>query len=123
MSTGTSVVSGTHFEEVMKGVDEETRKQVEDGLVFFSNETDTSAMGEKSRADKLRTAYNNLVEYLVSSSLNELNPHQMAFLCSGAIADSVTIQAAGGPKTVQLLPADFYASLLKTFSAPAPAEV
>ncbi len=120
MSTATSVVSGTNFEELMKGVDDETRKQVEDCLVIYATDADTSATAEKNRADKLRTAYNNLVDYLVSNRLNELTPQQGVFLSTGALGDVITVQIANAPKTVQLLPSDFYGELLKSLSAPSP---
>ena len=112
MSTATSAVTGVHFEKLMEGVDEETRKSVEDGLVFFANDADTSGTAEKSRADKLRTAYNNLVDYLVVNRLNEINGQQATFLCTGALGDTVTVQAAGG-KTLELLPTPFYEFLLQ----------
>lgn len=120
MSTATQVVSGTHFEALMEGVDAETRKQVEDILVFYANDVDTSATAEKARADKLRNAYNSLVDYLVNNRMNELNNQQTTFLCSGALGDVVTVQVNNAPKTVQMLPSDFYSELLKTFSAPSP---
>ena len=91
MSTATQTVTGTHYLELMKEVDAETRKQFEDGLLFFANDADTSGMAEKTRADKLRTAYNILVEYLVSNRLNDLTLEQRVFLCTGAIGDSVTV--------------------------------
>ena len=121
MSTATSVVSGIHFEQLMAGVDPETRKSVEDMLVFFANDADTSTTAEKLRADKLRTAYNNLVDFLVSNKLNDLNQQQMAFFCTGAIGDNITIQAGSGPRSFELLPADIYGELLKTFSVTDPA--
>jgi hypothetical protein len=116
MSTVTFLVSGAHFQELMKEVDPETRKQVEDGLVIFANDADTSGTAEKLRADKLRTAYNVLVEFLVSNRLNDLNPQQKTFLCSGAIGDTLIIQVNNAPKTLPLLPTEFYGFLLKTFS-------
>lgn len=119
MSATTSVVSGINFEQLMQGVDDETRKQVDDGLLLFANDADASATAEKYRADKLRIAYNALVDFLVSNKLNELNPHQITFLCTGSIGDKITVQIQNGPKEFQLLPADFYALLLKSFSDPA----
>ena len=118
-----NTVSGANFDQLMAGVDEETTKQVEDSLVIFANDTDTAATAEKYRADKLRIAYNALVDFLVSSKLNELNPHQIVFLSTGAIGDKITIQMQPAPKEIQLLPPAFYESLLKSFSAlttPAP---
>ncbi|HET9869007.1 MAG TPA: hypothetical protein VFR02_00725, partial [bacterium] len=119
MSTATQTVSGTHYQELMKEVDAETRKQFEDGLIFFANDADTSGMAEKTRADKLRTAYNLLVEFLVSNRLNDLNLEQRVFLCTGAIDDSVTVMVNNAPKVLALLPPEFYSLLLKTFSGPA----
>jgi hypothetical protein len=118
MSTATQTVTGTHYLELMKEVDAETRKQFEDGLLFFANDADTSGMAEKTRADKLRTAYNILVEYLVSNRLNDLNLEQRVFLCTGSIGDSVTVQFNNAPKVLNLLPPEFYSLLLKTFSGP-----
>ena len=120
MSTATSAVTGTHFEKLMEGVEAETRKQIEDTLVFFANDADTSATAEKSRSDKLRNGYNALVDFLVSNRLNDLNPQQMTFLCSGAIGDSITVQLAKETKTLYLLPIPLYQSLLKTFSGRTP---
>jgi hypothetical protein len=119
MSTATQTVSGTHYLELMKEVDAETRKQFEDGLLFFANDADTSGMAEKTRADKLRTAYNLLVEFLVSNRLNDLNLQQRVFLCTGSIGESVTVQVNNAPKTLTLLPPEFYSLLLKTFSGSA----
>ncbi|HXL72031.1 MAG TPA: hypothetical protein VN963_00260, partial [bacterium] len=70
MATTTFVVSGTHFEELLKGVDDETRKEVEDGLLLFANDADTSGTAEKYRSDKLRNVYNSLVDFLISNKLN-----------------------------------------------------
>ncbi|MGH7739778.1 MAG: hypothetical protein ACREL1_06490 [bacterium] len=119
MSTATQTVSGAHYLELMKDVPDETRKQFEDGLVFFANDADASGMAEKNRADKLRTAYNILVEFLVSNRLNDLNVEQRVFLCTGAIDDNITILFNNAPKSFSLLPPEFYSLLLKTFSGPA----
>ncbi len=119
MSTATQIVSGTQYLELMKDVDAETRKQFEDGLVFFANDADSSGMAEKTRADKLRTAYNTLVDYLVSNRLNDLNLQQRVFLCTGSIGESITVQVNNAPKTLPLLPPEFYSLLLKTFSGSA----
>lgn len=118
MSTATQVISGTHYEKLMEGVDAETRTIVENCLVFFANDADTSATEEKARSDKLRTAYNTLVDFLVSNRLNELNTHQAAFLCTGAIADSILVQSTS-PKTITLLPSQLYLKLIDNFSKPA----
>src|SRR5580693_3025916 len=83
MSTATQSVTGTHYEQLMKGVDSEVRDKVEDFIRFFANDADTSALAEKSRSDKLRNAYNALVDYIVSNLLNNLNPEQSTFLCTG----------------------------------------
>ena len=120
MSIATSVVTGTHYEKLMEGVDTETRKQVEDSLVFFANDADTSATAEKLRSDKLRSGYNNLVDFLVSNKLNELNEQQMVFLCSGAIGDVINVQVNNAAKSISLLPPDFYSYLLKSLSDPKP---
>ena len=103
MSTATQIVSGTHYLELMKEVDAETRKQFEDGLVFFANDADTSGMAEKNRADKLRTAYNTLVEYLVSNRLNELNLQQRVFLCTGSIGESITVQVNNAVAVINIV--------------------
>ncbi len=127
MSTATQSVTGTHYEQLMKGVDGEVRGKVEDFIRFFANDADTSALAEKSRSDKLRNAYNALVDYIVSNLLNNLNPEQSTFLCTGAIGDKITVQTEKETKAIELLPTHFYASLLKTFSGrnpetiPAPA--
>lgn len=116
MATTTFVVSGTHFEELLKGVDDETRKDVENGLLLFANDADTSGTAEKYRSDKLRNVYNALVDFLVSNKLNELNPNQITFLCTGAIGDKITLQMPPNTKEIQLLPTEFFVSLLKSFS-------
>ncbi len=127
MSTTTQTVTGAHYESLMKSVDSEVRQQVEDNIVFFANDADPSAMAEKSRSDKLRRAYAKLVDWIVSNRLNELTPHEAAFLNAGAIGDVITVQLAKETKTIHLLPTPFYESLLKSFSGrnpetiPAPA--
>src|SRR5579872_1381391 len=104
MSTTTSTVTGAHYESLMKGVDAEVRQQVEDNIVFFCNDADTSAIAEKSRSDKLRRSYDKLVDWIVSNRLNELNSQQSTFLCTGAIGDIITVQLAKETKTIDLLP-------------------
>jgi hypothetical protein len=127
MSTATQSVTGTHYEQLMKGVDSTVRDKVEDNLRFFANDADTSATAEKFRSDKLRNAYNALVDHLVSNFLNNLNPEQSTFLSTGAIGDKITIQTEKETKHIELLPTAFYESLLKSFSVrdpetiPAPA--
>jgi hypothetical protein len=127
MSTATQSVTGTHYEQLMKGVDSEVRDKVEEFIRFFANDTDTSALAEKSRSDKLRNAYNALVDYIVSNLLNNLNPEQSTFLCTGAIGDKITVQTEKETKVIELLPTPLYESLLKSFSGrnpetiPAPA--
>ncbi len=127
MSTATQSVTGTHYEQLMKGVDSGVRDKVEDFIRFFANDADTSATAEKLRSDKLRNAYNALVDFIVSNLLNNLNPEQSTFLCTGAIGDKITVHTEKETKAIELLPAPFYQSLLKSFSGrnpetiPAPA--
>ncbi|HJT25474.1 MAG TPA: hypothetical protein VJ873_12950, partial [bacterium] len=116
MSTATQSVTGTHYEQLMKGVDSEVRDKVEEFIRFFANDADTSAVAEKSRSDKLRNAYNALVDYIVANLLNNLNPEQSTFLCTGAIGDRITVQTEKETKHLELLPPPLYESLLKTFS-------
>jgi len=116
MSTATQSVTGTHYEQLMKGVDSEVRDKVEDFIRFFANDADTSAIAEKSRSDKLRNAYNALVDYIVPNLLNNLNPEQSTFLCTGAIGDKITVQTEKETKVIELLPTPLYESLLKSFS-------
>jgi hypothetical protein len=111
-------VTGNHFEKLMEGVDEPTRKQFEDCLAFFAADADTSSAAEKTRSDKLRTGYNNLVDFLVMNRMNELNPQQITFLCTGAMGDTITLQNPA--RTMELLPTDFYNSLIASFSKPNP---
>src|SRR5579872_4194431 len=120
MSTTTSTVTGAHYESLMKGVDSEVRQQVEDNIVFFSNDADTSAVAEKSRSDKLRRSYDKLVDWIVSNRLNELTPQEAVFLNTGAIGDVITVQLPKETKTIELLPNHLYESLLKTFSKRTP---
>jgi len=120
MSIATNPVTGTHYEALMKGVDSDTRDKVETHIVFFANDADTSAIAEKQRSDKLRNGYNALVDFLVGNLLNNLNPQQATFLCTGAIGDTITVQLEKETKTIELLPTSFYETLLKTFSAPNP---
>ncbi len=118
MSTATQVISGIQFEKVMEGVDAETRTIVENCLLFFADDTDTSTTAEKARSDKLRAAYNTLVDFLVSNRLNELNPQQTAFLCTGALADNIAVQS-GTPRAVEMFPSELYKHLVDIFSKPA----
>ena len=120
MSTATQTVTGAHYESLMKGVDSEVRQQVEDNIIFFANDADTSATAEKSRSDKLRRSYDKLVDWIVSNRLKELTPQEAVFLNTGAIGDVITVQLEKETKTIDLLPASLYASLLKTFSGRTP---
>ena len=120
MSTATQSVTGTHYEQLMKGVDSEVRDKVEEFIRFFANDADTSATAEKLRSDKLRNAYNALVDYIVPNLLNNLNPEQSTFLCTGAIGDKITVQTDKMSKAIDLLPTPLYESLLKTFSGRTP---
>ena len=120
MSTATQGVTGIHYEELMKGVDAETREIVEKMIVIFCNDEDQSAAEEKARSDKLRNAYNTLVDFLVNNKLNDLNPQQATFLCTGALGDTITVHAVNPPREIELLPPAFYDMLLKTFSRPDP---
>jgi hypothetical protein len=120
MPNATQNITGKHYEQLMKKVDPEVRQQVEDFIAFFANDADTSAPAEKSRSDKLRNAYNKLVDWIVSNRLNELTPHEATFLCTGAIGDTITVQLEKETKTIDLLPALLYESLLKTFSGRTP---
>jgi hypothetical protein len=120
MSTATQGVTGIHYEELMKGVDDETRELVERMIVNFCNDEDQSAAEEKARSDKLRSAYNTLVDFLVNNKLNDLNPQQKVFLCTGAIGDLITVQAVKPPRELDLLPTHFYDMLIKIFSGPDP---
>ncbi len=79
MSTATQTVTGAQYESLMKGVDDEVRQQVEDNIVFFANDADTAATAEKQRSDRLRRAYDKLVDWIVSNRLNELTPQAAVF--------------------------------------------
>lgn len=116
MSTATSTVNGTHYNELMKNIEPEVRQAVEDCIVFFANDADTSALAEKSRSDRMRRAYDKLVDWIVGNRLNDLSKHEMVFLNTGAIGDTITVQLEKETKTIDLLPAPLYESLLKTFS-------
>jgi len=120
MSTATQTVTGAHYESLMKGVDSEIRQQVEDNIVFFANDADTAATAEKQRSDRLRRAYDKLVDWIVSNRLNELTPQESLFLNTGAIGDVITVQLEKETKTINLLPTSLYESLLKTFSGRTP---
>ncbi len=120
MSTATSTVTGTHYEELMKRVDSEVRQQVEENIVFFANDADTAATAEKQRSDRLRRGYDKLVDWIVSNRLNELTPQEAAFLNTGAIGDVITVRLEKETKTIDLLPTPLYESLLKTFSGRTP---
>jgi hypothetical protein len=120
MPNATQIITGTHYEALMKKVDPEVRQQVEDCIVFFANDADTSAPAEKSRSDKLRRAYDKLVDWIVSNRLNDLTPQEALFLNTGAIGDTITVQLEKEAKTIDLLPTPLYESLLKTFSGRTP---
>lgn len=118
MPTATSQIEGVHFNQLMQGVEPEVRKQVEDALYFYVNEEDTSAQGEKTRADKLRSAFNVLYMSLVSSQLNALNGPQTVFLCTGALDEKITMMFDGQPHELPLLPGGLYPALLTAMTAP-----
>jgi len=111
-------IEGVHFNQLMLGVDAEVRKQVEDSMYFFFDEEDTSAQGEKSRADKLRNAFNNLYMFLVTNKLNDLNAEQMVFLCSGALDEKLVMVFDGQQHEMQILPPNVYPQVLKDMTAP-----
>jgi hypothetical protein len=120
MNTSTVAVQGMIFNEVMKEVDLEIRKQVEDALIFFANDADQSAAAEKTRSDKLKTAYTALAMFLISNKLNQLNKYQVTFLCTGAIGDSVEISGSNGSQEINLLPKPFYEYLFNASNELAP---
>jgi len=122
MPTATQQVEGIHFNQLMTGVDQEVRKQVEDAIIYFAEDEDASASAEKARADKLRGAFNTLYMYLVSNCLNSLNPAQTVFMCSGAIGDKVLINYSDAAQEIPLLPNGVYEFLLKSLSEPVPGD-
>jgi hypothetical protein len=113
MVLSTQLVRGVQYEEIMKGVDNETRRTVEDALVFFCNDEDDALEAQKARSDKLRAAYTALVNFLVNNSLNNLNPYQVTFLCTGALGDRLTIQTPHGLEEIDFLPREVYEKLFK----------
>ncbi len=120
MALSTQLVSGVQYEEIMKGVDGDVRRQVEESLINYCNAEDDSAEAEKARSDKLKGAYNALVSFLVTNCLNEMNPYQATFLCTGALGDRLTIQTPQGLQEIDFLPRDVYENLYKDSTSPAP---
>jgi hypothetical protein len=118
MPTATSQIEGLHYSQLMQGVDADVRKQVEDTLYFYVTDEDDSAQGEKTRADKLRGAFNGLYMFLVTNKLNELNAPQTVFLCSGALDEKVTMVLDGQAHEILLLPQGLYPQLMAALTAP-----
>jgi NOL1/NOP2/fmu family ribosome biogenesis protein len=118
MPTATQKIEGVHYDQLMEGVDQDVRKQVEDALYIFVDEEDQSAQGEKNRADKLRGAFNALYMFLVSNKLNDLNGPQMVFMCSGALDEKVAMELDGQVQDIPLLPPGLYPQLLTSLTAP-----
>lgn len=108
MAATTYAVQGVRFEELMQGVDDAVRKIMEDALLFYTDETDTSASGEKAKSDKLRNAYNELVKFLILNKLNDLNNAQKVFLCTGAVGDVVQYEKGGQTQELVLIPKEVY---------------
>lgn len=120
MVISTQLVRGAQYEEILKGCDNETRRIMDEALVNYCNDEDDSIEAQKARSDKLKAAYNALVAYLVANRLNDLNPHQVTFLCTGAIGDRLTIQTPQGLEEVDFLPHEVYEKLFKDSTAPLP---
>lgn len=108
------------LDAVMDGVPPEIRKSLLDAAALYAQENDPGAgIDERTKAGKLRAAYNGLSDFLIKERLNALNPAQFSFLCSGAIADKVTITPEEGePYEVQLLDTAVYDGLVNVFKKP-----
>jgi hypothetical protein len=107
-----------HFRELIKGAPPQVTSEIGEALLALEAER----RGEKADAcTKLRSVWLMLARYLVRDLALDLNPEQQLFLLSGALADHVVVKNAAGERiTVELVPEDWYSSLLDSLDATVP---
>src|SRR5512147_2562631 len=96
MAETQAAATGEAISKVFEGVPADVQQTVITAIEFFGREK--SEAGNKIedvvKVNKLRNGYNTLVTSLINERLNKLNRHQMLFLCTGAIADSVEVNGS-----------------------------
>ena len=105
--------TGEAINKVFEGIPADVQQTVITAIEFFNKEKSDAGnkIEDVVKVNKIRNAYNTLVTTMLNERLNKLNRHQMLFLCTGALADSVEIN---GTK-VELLDSKVYNELLNTF--------
>src|SRR5882724_4918847 len=106
--SGTAVANEIS-ERVLDGISPEVRGIVEDGIKAYNKDIATNpSFTDKVKSDRLRKAFDALSRALIDR-IEALNESQILFLCTGAIADEVTLP---GERTTQLLDRGIYDNLL-----------
>lgn len=107
-------VNGEAINKTFEGVDPQVKEGVLTALEFYSREKSENGnkIEDVIKVNKLKTAFNSLVSYLVNERMNKLNLNQQLFLATGAIADSCEINGS----TIELLDPGVYSGLLETFN-------
>lgn len=113
MADAVITATGEAINKVFEGIPADVQQTVLTAIEFFGKEKSDAGnkIEDVVKVNKLRNGFNTLVTTMINERLNKLNRHQMLFLCTGAIADSVEI---GGNK-VELLDKGVYDALLATF--------
>ena len=90
-------VNGEAINKTFEGVDPQVKEGVLTALEFYSREKSENGnkIEDVIKVNKLKTAFNSLVSYLVNERMNKLNLNQQLFLATGAIADSCEINEIG----------------------------
>jgi hypothetical protein len=105
--------TGEAINKVFEGIPADVQSTVITAIEFFAREKSDAGnkIEDVVKVNKIRNAYNTLVTSILNERLNKLNRHQMLFLCTGALADSVQING----NRVVLLDSKVYSELLNNF--------
>ncbi|MFP4466018.1 MAG: hypothetical protein ACLFP1_03105 [Candidatus Goldiibacteriota bacterium] len=109
----TITYTGEAISQVFEGVDEEVRNEMLAVIEFYHKEKGETGnkIEDVHKVNKLRTAFNKMITFLVNNKLNSLNKNQRCFICTGALGDIVNINGA----EYKLLEPEVYKGLLDTF--------
>src|SRR5574338_320237 len=92
------------YDRVLEGVSPEVRAIMDDGIKAYGKDTATNpSFTDKIKCDRLRKGFDAVTRQLLDR-IEALNEHQMLFLCTRALAD--TVDVGEGPDT--LLNTDLY---------------
>ena len=107
-----TAVANEIFDRVLEGISPEIRSIVEDGVKAYAKDTAQNAsFTDKVKADRLRKGFDALSRALIDR-MEALNDQQMLFLCTGAVADEVSLS---GEAPVKLLDRAIYDQLMAIF--------